>query len=435
MSEVPPKKSSREDAVEIVKRLRAAGHVAYLAGGCVRDLLLGLEPKDYDVATDAPPERVRKLFNNTQAVGAAFGVILVRLGGSQIEVATFRADMEYADGRHPVGVRFTSAEEDAKRRDFTINGLFLDPIDDRVIDFVGGQEDLRAKILRAIGEPNHRFEEDHLRLLRAVRFASRFALTIENKTSAAIASHAEHLSRISPERVGEELRLILVPSTRTLAWKLLWDFRLIHVIFRTLPEIPQTSICQDKYSAPLFPRLIGTQDISFPLALAALSYCYRTSLHEQPAPPFPQLLEMKEIRRTVHACRTTLKISNQESDAMAEILCVGHLLRDDPPTIATMKRFLARPYSKESRRFLDALLKSSHVPRILWLQEQFHELEKSDVAPPPLITGDDLTAVGLKPGKLFKRILNETYDAQLEGRIASKDDAMKRALEIAKSAH
>src|SRR5213595_1577127 len=196
MSEVPSKKSSREDAGEIVKRLRAAGHVAYLAGGCVRDLLLGLEPKDYDVATDAPPERVRKLFNNTQAVGAAFGVILVRLGGSQIEVATFRTDVSYEDGRHPTEVRFSSAEEDAQRRDFTINGLFLDPIDDRVIDFVGGQEDLKARILRAIGEPNHRFEEDHLRLLRAVRFASRFGLTIEPETAEAIRRHAEHLKRI-----------------------------------------------------------------------------------------------------------------------------------------------------------------------------------------------------------------------------------------------
>src|SRR5437667_7238524 len=222
----------REDALAVVRTLRDAGHVAYFAGGCVRDLLLGLEPKDYDVATDPPPQRVRRLFNNTQAVGAAFGVILVRLGGSQIEVATFRADMEYEDGRRPVGVRFTSAEEDAKRRDFTINGLFLDPIDDRVIDYVGGQEDLKAKVLRAIGEPNHRFEEDHLRLLRAVRFASRFSLTIQPATAGAIASHAPSLTRISPERVGEELRLMLTPITRVVARDMLWQYKLIQVIFR-----------------------------------------------------------------------------------------------------------------------------------------------------------------------------------------------------------
>src|SRR6476620_11862710 len=168
MSEVTPPptsnkpKSFREDAVAIVRRLRDAGHGAYFAGGCVRDALLGLTPKDYDVATDAPPARVRELFPRTQAVGAAFGVILVRQGRSQIEVATFRSDGKYVDGRRPEDVVFTNAEEDAKRRDFTINGLFFDPVEERVIDFVGGQEALRNSVLRAIGEPNHRFEEDHL---------------------------------------------------------------------------------------------------------------------------------------------------------------------------------------------------------------------------------------------------------------------------------
>src|SRR5690348_11567666 len=170
----------REDAVQIVQALRAAGHAAYFAGGCVRDLLLGMEPKDYDVATDAPPQKVRSLFRNTQAVGQAFGVILVRLGRSVVEVATFRSDGAYVDGRRPSEVRFTTAEEDARRRDFTINGLFLDPlgagtepgVEGRVIDYVGGREDLRAKVIRAIGDPDARFEEDHLRLLRAVRFAA-----------------------------------------------------------------------------------------------------------------------------------------------------------------------------------------------------------------------------------------------------------------------
>src|SRR6476619_7194840 len=151
----------REDALAIVKRLREHGHVAYFAGGCVRAMLLKLEPKDYDVATDAPPQRVRQIFSNTQAVGAAFGVILVRHGKSVIEVATFRTDVSYEDGRRPTAVKFTTAEEDAKRRDFTINGMFFDPIEDRVIDHVGGQGDLKNKVLRAIGEPNHRLQEDH----------------------------------------------------------------------------------------------------------------------------------------------------------------------------------------------------------------------------------------------------------------------------------
>src|SRR5580700_9848755 len=161
---------SPSDALIVLKGLREAGHVAYFAGGCVRDSLLGLEPADWDVATDAPPQKVRSLFSSTQAVGAAFGVILVRQGKSTVEVATFRSDGVYEDGRRPSSVTFTSAQEDARRRDFTINGLFLDPIEDRVIDYVEGQKDLKAGLIRAIGEPRHRFDEDHLRLLRAVRF-------------------------------------------------------------------------------------------------------------------------------------------------------------------------------------------------------------------------------------------------------------------------
>ena len=178
------KRGSAEDALAVVQRLREAGHVAYFAGGCVRDMLLGLTPKDYDIATDAPPVRVRELFKNTQAVGAAFGVILVRQAKSVIEVATFRADLKYVDGRRPEGVVFTTAEEDAKRRDFTINGMFFDPVENKVIDYVGGQADLKNRVLRAIGEANHRFEEDHLRLLRAVRFAARFGLEIDPVTAA-----------------------------------------------------------------------------------------------------------------------------------------------------------------------------------------------------------------------------------------------------------
>src|SRR5277367_3587141 len=217
----------RADALAVLKRLREAGHIAYFAGGCVRDELLGLTPKDFDIATDAPPDRVREIFTSTQAVGAAFGVILVRHGPSVIEVATFRTDLEYHDGRRPQGVKFTTAEEDAQRRDFTINGLFLDPIENRVIDYVGGQADLSAKILRAIGNPDQRFAEDHLRFLRAVRFAARFALQIDPATTAAISAHAHQLPRISPERLADELRRMLIPATKNIAWKLLWQFDLL----------------------------------------------------------------------------------------------------------------------------------------------------------------------------------------------------------------
>lgn len=415
-----------------MRRLRDAGHVAYFAGGCVRDELLGLEPKDYDVATDAPPQRVRELFGNTQAVGAAFGVILVRHRGVQIEVATFRADGSYADGRRPTEVRFTTAEEDAKRRDFTINGLFLDPVEDRVIDYVGGQHDLKAKVLRAIGEPDHRFEEDHLRLLRAVRFAARFGFTIDSATSDAIARHADRLKRISPERVADELRAMLPATTRDAAWKMLWTFGLLPVIFRTLPQPTQPPAwfnVYDKYSRPLFPSLAPGEPVPFALALATLVLDYRGNVEET-----PQLirLELPEVQRAVQACRTTLKISNEESDFMARVLHLGPLLRDDPPTVATLKRFLATPTSKWARILLDALLRSdSSLTRICWLQDQFSQLERKDVAPPPLITGNDLTDAGLTPGPFFKRVLDEVYDAQLEGRVTSKDDALQMGLAIA----
>ena len=424
----PDSPDDRDDALAVVRRLREAGHVAYFAGGCVRDELLGLTPKDYDVATDAPPDRVRELFRNTQPVGAAFGVILVRHRRSQIEVATFRTDLSYRDGRRPEGVRFTTAEQDAKRRDFTINGLFLDPVESRVIDYVGGQEDLKNKVLRAIGDPDERFAEDHLRLMRAVRFAARFGLTIEPATAQAIGRHADRLKQISPERVGDELRAMLPLPTRLAAWEMLWKFSLLHVIFRTLPQKPGPEP-YERYGGPLFPELMPGESVPFPLALAALVQCYRASARL----PHPNtFLDMPEVSRSVQACRTTLKISNEESDFMTGVLHLGPLLAEDPPTVATMKRFLATPTSYWARAMLDALLRSNQtLVRIAWLRQQFERLEREEVAPPPLVTGDDLTAAGLKPGPLFKRVLDATYDAQLEGRVTTKEEALRMALGLA----
>ena len=394
----------------------------------MRDLLLGLEPKDYDVATDALPQKVRSLFRNTQAVGQAFGVILVRLGRSVVEVATFRTDGKYLDGRHPEEVQFTTAEEDAKRRDFSINGLFFDPIENRVLDFVGGREDLSNKTLRAIGDPEARFEEDHLRLMRAIRFAARFDLTIEPTTRKAIVDHAEHLVRISPERIGEELRLMLTPATRVAAWRHLRDLRLLPVILRFLPG----SSTQPPAIPAIFPELDPGRSIGMGLALAAITLCYRRG--SAGLPPILLLLTPEQIRRSVQACRKALKISNDDSDAMAGALDVLPLLRDEPPSVALMKRFLARPHSGDARRLLDAMLKAEPtVSRITWLRERFAELEKTDVAPPPLVTGDDLIAAGLVPGPLFKRVLDAAYDAQLEGRVRSKEEALEFALRMARS--
>lgn len=420
----------RGDAEEIVRRLRDAGHVAYLAGGCVRDMLMGLEPKDYDVATDAPPARVRKLFSNTQAVGAAFGVILVRLRGSQIEVATFRTEGRYLDGRRPESVAFTDAEHDARRRDFTINGLFMDPVEGKIIDYVGGQEDLAARRLRAIGEPDERFNEDHLRLLRAVRFAARFDLSIEPRTAEAIRRHAPKLVRISPERIADELRLMLTSVTRGRAWPMLWQFALVDQIFRFLPVAAEEA--EFAPSRSIFLALAPEEGVPFGTALAAAALDYvMQATGERDA---RKAVETNVVQAVGKALRQSLRISNDELDEVTGTLsAIAPLLQPSTPSVAQMKRFLAKPVEHGAWEILLAI---EHVVgtagRVAWLRERFRDLSKGEVAPLPLITGDDLTAVGMRPGPVFRRVLEAVYDAQLEGRISNRDDAMTLATEVAK---
>lgn len=423
--------STRDDALAVVRRLREAGHAAYFAGGCVRDLLLGSVPKDYDVATDAPPQRVRELFSNTQAVGAAFGVILVRIRGSQIEVATFRAEGGYDDGRHPTQVHFTTAQEDAKRRDFTINGLFLDPLTDQVIDYVGGQDDLKARRLRAIGNPSDRFEEDSLRLLRAVRFSARLGFEIEPKTAAAIAEHAPQLKRISPERIAEELRIMLTPATRAAAWRMLWELKLIDTLYRFL-KVPRRA--QDASRPLFFEKVAPGEQIPFGLALAAAVVCYRMQVDSALADP-RSLFSRSEVHAAVHSMRQALRISNEESEQMRGTLAgLEPLLADAEPTVARLKRFLAEPTAGLSRKLMDALDSSGiQSERIAWLRSRISDLEKTDFAPVPLIDGNVLAERGLKPGPLFKRVLDEVYDAQLEGRVRDEQEAIELALRIARS--
>lgn len=410
----------------MLNTLRKNGHIAYFAGGCVRDLLLGLEPKDYDVATDAPPARVREIFPKTQSVGAAFGVILVRQGKSVIEVATFRSDLSYADGRRPEGVRFSTPAEDAQRRDFTINGLFLDPITDEVIDYVNGQGDLKNRLLRAIGDPEQRFAEDHLRILRAVRFAARFDLQIESATATAINKNAVKLIRISPERIAEELRMMLCLPTRMRAYLLLWEFALPQVILRDLPERPVAGWTD----SPLL-QICKEKDIPFGFALALFVLDYRLKTSNEKSAV--RLLQTREIQSCVRACRKDLKISNDEADMMSYSLDMAFLLEGEKPSVAGMKRFLARPHSNFSRMLLGILpqIDPSLTPRITWLLEEFPKFPESEIAPTPLITGEDLLAAGLRPGPLFKQILDQVYDAQLENKISTHHQAMDTALSLA----
>ncbi len=411
---------TREDALAVLQRLRKAGQIAYFAGGCVRDVLLGLDAKDWDVATDAPPARVRELFPSTQAVGAAFGVILVRSGRSVVEVATFRADGIYEDGRRPSSVRFTSAEEDARRRDFTINGLFLDPIEDRIIDFVGGKDDLAARLIRAIGSPAERFAEDHLRLLRAVRFAARFGFEIEPYTAAAIQTHAPKIKGISPERIGDELRQMFTPNTREQAWLLLWKLDLAREIFRFLPAIPK----EMDATRSIFLNLEKGQPISLGQSLAAACLCMR--IQAESLTDIRALLTKSEISRSVRAMRQALRISNDESDEMSQIQAnLEPLLQSNPPTIAQKKRFLADPKSAMSRQLMDAISTVGlHHDRIAELRKEWPALSQQDVAPTPLLNGDELIAAGFSAGPAFRRILDAVYDAQLEGRISTKEEAI-----------
>jgi poly(A) polymerase len=404
----------------------------------VRDTLLNLAPKDWDIATDAPPGRVREIFSNTQAVGAAFGVILVRLHGSVIEVATFRSDGVYEDGRRPASVRFTTAQEDAKRRDFTINGLFLDPVENKVIDFVGGQTDLRNRLLRAIGNAADRFGEDHLRLLRAVRFAARFDLQIEPATADAIRVAAPKLKGISPERIGEELRLIFTAPTRGLGWKLLWRFKLAEEIFRFLPmgEADHGKIADHSAidaTRSVFLNLAPNQKIPFGLALAGATLDVRLGSSRDPG-QIHLLLSKTEIAKSTRAMRQALRISNEELDEMAGTLAgIAPLLAETPPTLAMKRRFLAQPTANLSRLLMQSLMTVGiERERIAALLPELEELVKEEVAPPPFLTGDDLTGAGFSPGPIFRRILERVYDAQLEGRIADRSQALELAHKIFK---
>ena len=421
----------------------------------------GIEPKDFDVATDAPPARVQALFKRTQAVGAAFGVILVLVGRSKIEVATFRADGNYTDGRHPESVRFTSAEEDAQRRDFTINGLFFDPLADdgvgRVIDYVGGQADLAAKRLRAIGDPLKRFSEDHLRMLRAVRFAARFGFEVEEKTAAAIRVDASKLSAIAAERVADELRRMLAAPTRAVAVELLLSLGLASVILFPLPlregvgggvQGGHRSTTANRPSEPLPPTPTGApalkgsgrrlvddlpadRVLSVGLSLLAAMIDVRIELtgwqHDRLSNFAPA-----EAKKLVAFARQRLKLSNDELSEMEGIATSLHtLLTTREPTVALLKRFLAKPYAANARLLLAAVRETGEaVDRITTLETRLATFDGTDVAPQPLLTGDDLVAAGAKPGPRFKKALDTVYDAQLEGRITERETALRAGLEL-----
>lgn len=396
----------RRFAVEVVRRLRGAGFQAYWAGGCVRDQLLGRTPKDYDVATNAVPERVRELFGRrrTLAIGAAFGVIAVigPRGAGTVEVTTFRRDAPYSDGRHPDSVSFSSAEEDASRRDFTINGLFYDPSDGRVIDFVGGQEDLARRRLRAIGDPRHRFGEDKLRMLRAVRFAATFSLSIDEETHAAVAAMADEIRVVSPERIAMEMRRMLADPGRAAGVKLLWETRLAEAI---LPEIvPHDEVAERRLEETLARLAKLPEGAEFPLALAAL-------LH-----PFVD-------EAGAAAVCDRWRLSNKESERI--VWLVKHH--------AALLPAAAMPWS-----MLQPLLVAEGIEDLLALTEagsaagaaaashcrSLLAQPRAAIDPPPLLTGDDLLAEGIPQGPQYRTLLDRVRAAQLDGALHDKAEAL-----------
>jgi poly(A) polymerase len=432
--------TEREFAVDVVRRLQEGGYQALWAGGCVRDELLDGRPTDYDVATSARPEEVRRLFRRTIEVGLAFGVVNVLgprtpAGPLQVEVATFRADVSYSDGRHPDEVRFASAREDALRRDFTINGMFYDPIRGEAVDFVGGKADLQARVLRAIGDPLLRFTEDKLRMLRAVRFATRFDLSIEPATQAAIKRMAREITVVSAERIAKELRQILVSPQRVRGVTLLYELRLLAVL---LPELlPMKGLPQGPPGAPtgdLWDHVLRVLDLlgpepSFPLALATL-------LHDVGK---PRTVGRTPDRYTFYGhehvgCRLAdeicvrLKLSNAERERVAwlvdkhQILCDARQMRT-----SKLKTLLIHPGIREllALHRADALASCRSADHVEFCENLLRTWKEEDLNPPPLVTGHDLTELGLDPGPLFKRVLAAVREAQLEGAVTTKDEALE----------
>ncbi|HSW47377.1 MAG TPA: CCA tRNA nucleotidyltransferase [Phycisphaerae bacterium] len=397
-----------EDAgLAIVRRLRAHEHEAFWAGGCVRDMLLAQPYDDIDVATSAPPEEVIRLFTRTRKVGVQFGVVLVRQGPWWIEVATFRADLEYADGRRPAGVVFTTAEEDARRRDFTINGLFYDPVERKVIDHVGGQEDLRNRLVRAIGAPPERFAEDHLRMLRAVRFATRLGFTIEPATAAAITEHAERITRISAERIREELEKMLEAPGRAEAVKAMARLGLL----RHLWPDSNWPVYRVLRAVAVLGHLPECAD--FVLAMAGL-------LHDK------STADAERIGRA-------LRCSNDQIDHAAWLVANREQIEQaSAMSLAEFKKLLAHPRFDHLVLLHEAVCKAagSSIDPCSAARRRRDSVTPEAVAPPPLVTGEDLIAAGRQPGPQFKRILDTLYDAQLNNELTSREQALQKMREL-----
>ena len=419
----------------IVQRLQDAGYTALYAGGCVRDRLRGVEPHDYDIATDARPEDVQQLFRRTVAVGAHFGVIVVIERGEEFQVASFRADGLYIDGRRPESVTFSTPEEDAQRRDFTVNGLFFDPIKSELIDYVGGREDLARKVLRAIGDPQARFREDRLRMLRAVRFASVLGFEIEPATWQAVIENARFIHEVSAERIREELVKIFLSPSRVRGWDLLDESGLMREI---LPEIEALKGCEQppqfhpEGDVWVHTRLMLSmlpEQVSLPLVFSVL-------FHDIGKPPTFTVDPDGRIRFNGHekvgaemteVVMNRLRFARKDIDATVEAVANHMAFKDvQEMRVARLKRFMSRPGFEDELELHRVDCSSSHgyLDNYTFLRSKRDEFANEPLIPRPLITGHDLIALGLKPGPRFKELLETVQSRQLEGGLKDREEAL-----------
>ncbi|MBM3836114.1 MAG: CCA tRNA nucleotidyltransferase [Verrucomicrobia bacterium] len=430
-----------QTATEIVHRLQQAGFEAFWVGGCVRDLLLKREPEDYDIATSAHPPQIETLFARTIPVGRQFGVLLVIEGGEQFQVATFRAESDYHDGRHPGQVTFSDAMADARRRDFTVNGLFYNPITSEIYDWVGGKADLEAKVLRTIGVAADRFAEDHLRLLRAVRFAAQLNFRIEEETFSAIQENALKIQSVSAERVRDELNKLFHPPHAARGLELLRDSGLLIYV---LPELHATLTCEQSPDfhpeGTVFNHLVRMLE-QLP-ADSNLSLAWAALLHDIAK---PQTWSRDQETGSIHfygheklgaemaeSILQRLRFPRKQIDEI--VTCVSHHMQFKDVTRmrkATLRRLLMRPtfpLELELHR-LDCLGSHGRLDHYNFLIEQARTLENQPEIRPPLITGDDLIALGMTPGPAMGAVLTEIRNRQLQGELTTQEEARRWAKE------
>lgn len=427
--------AKEEKALAIVRRLREEGFIALFNGGCVRDRALGIEPKDYDIATDARPEVVQRIFDNTVAVGAKFGVVMVIIDGDPFEVAMFRADAPYVDGRRPSAIRFGTIEEDAKRRDFTIGGMYYDPTEGRLIDLVGGMRDLRAGIVRAIGNPYDRFEEDHLRVLRAARFAARLNFSIDPATYAAMKRAAPTVMTVSAERIGDELLRMMTEGGAARGMDIMADTGLMGMI---IPELLELIGCEQP--ANFHPE--GDVYVHTRLAVSMLdpgcseTLAFGILFHDiaKPRTRAEQDGKMTYYGHTEEGAQMAAEIlarlrrSRFVQERVAYLvknhlrLCMAPRMRQ-----STLKRMLFEPGFEELLELsrLDALASSSYLGYYHFCRRAMVQLPPAEMRPPRLISGKDLIGMGFAPGPGFKTILKEVEDLQLDGALTTREDALE----------